>query len=51
MKNPDFYYFGKCKGCGKESPLKNGYCPECEKKRPKTPEFFRDIFGNFNKGE
>lgn len=50
MKNkPDFYYFGVCEQCKLERPLKNGYCIDCEKKQPKMPEYFKDIFGNFNK--
>ena len=49
-KNPDFYYFGKCKYCNKEKALKNGICVDCGKKQPKCPDFLKDIFGNFNKG-
>lgn len=45
MKNKsNFYYFGKCKHCGLDKALKNGYCIECEKKQPKCPNFFKDIF-------
>lgn len=45
-KNPNFYYFGKCKYCNKEKALKNGICSDCEKKM-KLPKGFNDIFGKF----
>ena len=49
MKNkPDFFYFGKCKYCGKQKALKNSVCSDCQKKQPKMPQFFEDIFGGFN---
>ena len=42
----DIYTFGMCKNCKENKPLKNGYCIDCEKKQPKMPEFFKDIFDN-----
>ena len=45
-KNPDFYYFGKCKYCSKEKALKNGICSDCEKSN-KLPKSFEDLFDRF----
>ena len=42
----DVYSFGECGICRKIVALKNGYCIDCEKKNPKMPEYFKDIFDN-----
>lgn len=42
-KEKDKYDFGKCKTCGEEKTLKNGYCIECEN----FPDIFKDMFGGF----
>ena len=45
----DKYTFGRCKNCGKEAPLKNGYCKDCQDKKVDLPEGFEELFGGFDK--
>jgi predicted amidophosphoribosyltransferase len=35
------YYLGICKGCGKTTALKDGYCAKC---KDNLPDVFRDLF-------
>jgi len=43
----DKYEFGKCKNCGTEAALKNGYCSNCQDKKMDLPPGFEELF---NKG-
>ena len=45
----DKYEIGKCKGCHKIEPLKNGYCIDCQEKIKDYKDaykIFGDLFGN-----
>ena len=45
------YTIGKCDICGKDKPLKNGLCPQCQAiDTNKIPDILKQIFG-MNKGE
>ena len=45
----DTYSFGMCKICKDNKALKNGVCPECEEKQPELPDYFKDLFTEFNR--
>jgi len=49
MENKPVFMFGKCNSCGRNAPLKNGYCLRCDAKRGELPDCFKDLFGGFNK--
>ena len=44
MSKENTYTFGMCKICKEHRPLKNGICPECERKQSNI-NFFEDLFG------
>ena len=43
------YSLGNCAVCGKNRPLQNGKCIECQEKVD-IPDIFKDIFGGFKDG-
>jgi len=43
----DKYEIGQCKNCGKNLPLKNGYCKDCQKKKVDLPPGFNEVFRGF----
>ena len=51
MMKKNKYTFGRCKNCGKEVPLKNGYCVSCQDKNVDLPPGFEELFGDLIKNE
>ena len=47
INEKDNFILGECIICKKIKALKNGVCFDCEKKSPKMPEMFKDIFSKF----
>ncbi len=43
------YKFGKCTYCGKDKPLRDGICVDCNK-NVDLPDFFKDLFKGTKNG-